>query len=1435
MNRNLLARLFDLFTGFSGSVRRRRLAGVWASASGDLLESRCLLSAAPRLVSFNSIVGADVSTTAAYELRFSEPVMGLDTSDFNVVASPAVSWQSLVLTGSGSEWTVTVGGINGSGTLRVATIDDGSIHDADGNPLFGNRPFTASDVSSDTPMAWTMAATGDFDGDGRDEVVYRAIRQSTEFFPVLEHLEIAPDGSKSVVPVNINPQWVDGLFAADLTGDGREELLVVSQRLLEVLSFNMEGQSTSLFRADYSSSINFFPDWTRFNTSLIRDFTADGLPDMAVETRINGVGGMQIFAGDGAGRFTLGQFIPFQSAATNFQPHNYVAGDVNNDGISDLVLEEFPRIPGREDTMRQLRVLVGAPNGLMVQTAVYPNRGLIGGSALLRDLNADGFVDLMARDLELGICVFPGAGNGTFAAVVNLGYQSPGNFTSSILDLAVADFNADGLNDVLVYEHNATVEGPEVFVTKLTPLQQTTAGVFLQRSSYSLSSRSARVSRMPLQQLLDSQHGLELHATASGSLDDLGSSSIERVLVDSSFAIEVQQLTTQPGLLQSSLNADFDGDQITDTLFLANNVAARFGSAAAYATDLHFLFRNAPGDTQTPIRSVQTVGEPPGNRPEFVMPADLNLDGLLDLISLSATTDTLNFHPSVGNGRFSATQHFSVGDGPIDAVAADFNLDERVDLAVLNSAGGSMTLLYAHPDQTLSTPIEIPVGQMPKAIDSGDMNLDGYPDLVVAVPDSYQLAIFATSLEGVSQQPEIVSLVIRPELLQIADLNADAQPDIVVGSRADNRVIVLMRTLSGFAVTSTITPQDRLTDIALDDFNADGIVDIFYLERLNQFSGTNISYGSANGQYSLPESLAPPAYNMRRLVVADINGGGPDLIIGTEPPAPNQVAVYSPVNSFSQKILNWTPLHQPEPFTVGDFTGDGRLDIAAVELDKDAVRIIANTTTAVADSSIVYVYPNLPPTRDTISPITALEDTLEIRIPVTGISPGQNENQPVRLVITGTSDPDLIPLPTFIPGQNPSTGTILLKPTKQRSGTASIYCYLEDAGRDGLFQTTHDNAYNYNNSTLSVTITATRAVVISPVGSTALQTPLLSWTAVPEAAQYRVWISNSSTAQNPLVLTTVSNTQYVPTVNLGIGRIDVWIQAVLADGRRLPWSVQHRFEIRTRTEIAPLPTQLSTARPRISLTTVPGADAYEIYLSNLSTGVAGAVRTIVVAPEWTPTADLDLSRWRVWARALVRGKFNSDWSLPRDFTVVAAPVPIGPAVFTVNQRPDFQWQTVAGADRYGFQLRNPRTGQVIINVTGLTTNSFTPTTPLPFDHYRWWVFAEASGSSVRSEWSVGTDVAINNRPVLLGPSGNVSTTNTLLTWLPFPNAIRYEVWISRTTPSLATVLTATNVQQPSFELPSTLPRNVSYRYWTRAVTSTNTVTDWSQPLDFKLV
>jgi hypothetical protein len=414
--------------------------------------------------------------TIQWSVAFTEPVTGVDATDFRLVTSESVSIAQVgfAVAGSGADYTVTVTRIRGEGTLRLDLADDGSIRDSDGNPL---RPTATTptfslqpefSVGSGSPHPREGLKSVDLNGDGILDLVVSNTTSKT-----LSILLGSGTGSfRSGSPITVAGS-LGAIEAADLDGDGRVDLVVASpdEDVVRVLlnrgnasfaaavSYDVRDQPYSLRIADFdgdgsldiaaatwggvdSVSLlrgngngtfqprqDLYPD-RLLDSVLTGDFTGDGRPDVVVSDY--SVSSLSLFAHAGSGSFLAPATVPIGAGL----PSVMAAGDIDGDGNLDIAAVETGTAA--------ISVLLGNGDGTF-----QPRRGVgvgfTAGTIALHDVTGDGRLDLVVTLPSLTqVAVLTGREDGTFGGLQRF-TVGPG-----LGSLVVADFNRDGRPDIAV-------------------------------------------------------------------------------------------------------------------------------------------------------------------------------------------------------------------------------------------------------------------------------------------------------------------------------------------------------------------------------------------------------------------------------------------------------------------------------------------------------------------------------------------------------------------------------------------------------------------------------------------------------------------------------------------------------------------------------------------------------------------------------------------------------------------------------------------------------------------------------------------------------------------------------------------------------------------------------------------------------------------------
>jgi hypothetical protein len=213
--------------------------------------------------------------------------------------------------------------------------------------------------------------------------------------------------------------------------------------------------------------------------------------------------------------------------------------------------------------------------------------------------------------------------------------------------------------------------------------------------------------------------------------------------------------------------------------------------------------------------------------------------------------------------------------------------------------------------------------------------------------------------------------------------------------------------------------------------------------------------------------------------------------------------------------------------------------------------------------------------------------------------------------------------------------------------------------------------------------------------------------------------------------------EYTLETPLPLGTYLGWVQGINAVDFRGTWSDATRFTVATPPTLLTPRTPTFDATPTFNWTAVEGADRYDLWVRNLTTGQDQVIReTDLLTTTYTPTADLPQATylWWVQARSTITGAAGS-WGGGR-FSVGGVPDMLAPGGSTSDRTPRFSWSAVDGAQSYDLWVDRIGGPPQIIRQPALLTNEFTPTVDLQPGAYRFWVRA----LSTTGTWSFWSEV-----------------------------------------------------------------------------------------------
>jgi len=353
--------------------------------------------------------------------------------------------------------------------------------------------------------------------------------------------------------------------------------------------------------------------------------------------------------------------------------------------------------------------------------------------------------------------------------------------------------------------------------------------------------------------------------------------------------------------------------------------------------------------------------------PRFVQIVDVNSDGYDDLLTINwGTLDEsvlprLSVFLSKGNGTFESTVDYCLGNSsttPRQFTVEDLDGDGNLDVAVTvskNNSDDKIMVLLGNEDGTFQNPLEYAVGDSPTDIVAADFNRDGVLDLAVGQYQTNTLAVLlgTTGSFGFSAAT-FYHTGDYSESIAAGDFNQDTCLDLAVSNHAAGNISVLLNDGSGAFGAPANYGVENNTEVICADFNTDNDSDLLVCGRhgVYVFTGNGdgtlaeaVSYGSGENRYE------------RSFVAGDFNGDGKlDLAALNNKSLSSvgfpELSVWEGNGDGAfQMEGTWNLAGEENSFSpgqlaAGDFNNDGKPDLAIVHslVAMQQVSIMINNT-----------------------------------------------------------------------------------------------------------------------------------------------------------------------------------------------------------------------------------------------------------------------------------------------------------------------------------------------------------------------------------------------------------------------------------------------------------------------------------------------------------
>jgi hypothetical protein len=334
----------------------------------------------------------------------------------------------------------------------------------------------------------------------------------------------------------------------------------------------------------------------------------------------------------------------------------------------------------------------------------------------------------------------------------------------------------------------------------------------------------------------------------------------------------------------------------------------------------------------TPASSSIALSAPPafsaGTGPDAVAVGDFNGDGKLDLAVANEGSNNVSILLGNGDGTFQAAVDYGAGSNPSSVAVGDFRSDGKLDLVVANDGSSNVSILLGNGDGSFQAAVNYGVGSAPTAVAVGDFNGDGKLDLAVANELSNNVSILLGNGDGTFQAAVNYGAGMTLFAVAVEDFNGDGKLDLVVADAVSDYVSVLLGNGNGtFKTAVQYVAGLEPFSVAVADFNGDGKLDLAVANLENDY--VSILLGNGNGTFKAAVNYTT-GIEPASVAAADFNGDGKlDLVVGgVNSDNANVVSVlFGNGDGSFQAAVNYGAGSVPYSVALGDFNGDGRLDL----------------------------------------------------------------------------------------------------------------------------------------------------------------------------------------------------------------------------------------------------------------------------------------------------------------------------------------------------------------------------------------------------------------------------------------------------------------------------------------------------------------------------
>ena len=283
--------------------------------------------------------------------------------------------------------------------------------------------------------------------------------------------------------------------------------------------------------------------------------------------------------------------------------------------------------------------------------------------------------------------------------------------------------------------------------------------------------------------------------------------------------------------------------------------------------------------------------------------------------------------PPSGGPTYNPPVNYSTGTNAHGVATANLNGDGKLDLAVANSGASSVSVLLGNGDGSFGTASNFAVGSQPKSVTASDFNGDGNVDLATANQGSNTVSILLGNGTGSFTSAGSHSVCPGTHEVAVGEFNGDGRPDLAVACWGGTVISVLLGNGSRRLRHGDELPGRLGPDVARRCTTSTATGATTSPSRTTRAANVSILIGNGNGTFAAPVELRRRQPGRTRSAPATSTATASLDLVTANDGSSNVTLLRGVGNGTFTAIASYPTGSVPKGIAVGDFNGDGKLDV----------------------------------------------------------------------------------------------------------------------------------------------------------------------------------------------------------------------------------------------------------------------------------------------------------------------------------------------------------------------------------------------------------------------------------------------------------------------------------------------------------------------------